>query len=248
MVKIWRVNNSSNILSLSRVSIGYGNVALMDKLELDLMAGEFCLLLGANGKGKSTLLKTISGYVPALHGEISVCGERVKNLGISELAKMVSFIPSTNFIPQNVTVKDLLEFARIPYLSSIGRINKKDKERIDQIVAQLGIGNWLTKSYMTLSDGQKQIVNIARSLVQETKLILLDEPTAHLDLENKSLVFKLLRSLTDEGKTIMCSTHDVYQGFEFATKFFVIDAKTEVQIWNKEECRSVNDLTVSMFG
>lgn len=224
-----------DILSIENLAVGYeGNIVLKD-VSVKSQEGKLIVLLGANGKGKSTLLKTLVGHLTAISGSVSIKGVNILKAKNIELAKQISFIPSTMTLTQEVMVVDLLRFARIPYLKGVQKIGKRDAEVINSVVNELDISSLLNVSYVSLSDGQKQMVNVARSLIQETSIITLDEPTAHLDIVNKQKLFGLLSKQADNGKLVICSTHDLHESFDFAHEFWIIDGAGDFKVLNNTE-------------
>lgn len=241
------MDKQQEILQLRNLTVGHGNKLLISSVNTSVVAGSFVLLLGANGVGKSTLLKTITGQLASITGEVVVNGKAISAIDVKAMSKIVSFLPGSLVVPNEVTVLDLLEFARIPYIGRMSRLSENDQKVIDRVVAELALQDWVHSFYMTLSDGEKQIVNIARCLIQETPIIILDEPTAHLDIINKRKVFQLLSELSEKGKLIICSSHDLYEAVDHATAFWVVTGKGQFKYISSNEKPDLEDLKAMLF-
>jgi iron complex transport system ATP-binding protein len=177
---------------------------LFETLNLTARLGEFICFMGRNGIGKSTLIRTLAGLHPSTSGTINFSGQAEHS------SKQVSVVLTDRVSAQNMTVYELLCFGRYPYLDWSIRLKEDDKRIIDSAVAAVKIQSLTGRKLYELSDGQLQMVMIARALAQDTPLMLLDEPTAHLDLNNRLEIMKLLRHLAHQtGKAIIASSHDL---------------------------------------
>ena len=235
------------ILQITNITLGYDFNVLCREINATVNPGSFVLFLGANGKGKSTLLRTIAGLQPPISGNIQVEDKIIEEYSIKDLAKKIAFLPSSHEMVEGILVIELLSFSRIPFKTWFQNTNNSDMEIIFKVAQQIGIMELLDQSYQTLSDGQKQKVNIARCLVQETPIILLDEPTAHLDIVNKIQIFELIRSLTKEGKTIICTTHDVRDASAYATHYWMIDNNNIFRTSSYDPKVTSDDLIAKLF-
>lgn len=235
------------LLEISNVSIGYNGRKLCKNINANVVAGNFVLFLGANGKGKSTLIRSIAGLQKQLAGTIKIVGTDIAEYPIKELAKQVSFLPSSNEMVDGINVIELLSFSRIPFKTWFQNTNAMDMKIITKVAQQTGILNILDQTFNTLSDGQKQKVNIARCLVQETPLILLDEPTAHLDIINKIQIFELIKELTKAGKTIICISHDIRDASAYANQFWMIDNGGKFRTIENSTNITAEDLIAKLF-
>lgn len=212
------------MLDIKNIAIGYNNIIVEGinyHCDFELIA-----LIGANGSGKTTLLKTLSGLNPILKGKIHINNKDITEMSNSEKAHYLSNIFTNEPINELLNVEDILTFGRIPYLSIGGKLKKEDHYIIKYYVDSLKLTPLLNKTYQTLSDGQKQQVMLARALIQKTPILLLDEPTAHLDIVNKRNVFDALKHIKEsEGKTIIVITHDIDLAIEFSDSIWLIDKK-----------------------
>jgi iron complex transport system ATP-binding protein len=209
-------NESNNIVLQSLdLSIGYahpGNPALVlaRNLNLSIHPGQVIGLLGPNGSGKSTLLRTLSGLQPAISGSVRVLGQTIRSNQVRQTARMLAVVLTDRIDVRNLTVAQLVSMGRYPYSDWFGRTNDQDSERIRMALEQVRMLGFANRYFNELSDGEQQRTLLAKALVQDTPLIILDEPTAHLDLPNRISIMRLLRRLADEtGKSILFSSHDL---------------------------------------
>lgn len=214
----------SIILKVESVSIGYPGKVLQSELSFTLQKGEVVGLIGRNGKGKSTLLRTIAGLLPALKGSIFLDGDDLTTMNNSQRAKRVSIVLTQRFQLGGIDVRTLIQMGRYPYSGGFGLQSNEDYTVTETIMMQLGISELAAKPLSELSDGEQQKVMIARALAQQTPLILMDEPTAFLDFVAKREIFQLLRQIADEQKiTILFSSHDLEMIREFSDRSITLD-------------------------
>ncbi|MBU0486732.1 MAG: ABC transporter ATP-binding protein [Bacteroidetes bacterium] len=191
-------------------------------------AGLVCLL-GRNGVGKSTLLRTIAGAQPLLSGEVLINGTSVRHLSPSVLAKSVSIVTASPPEIGHTRVAAIVETGRFPYINWMGNLDDSDREIISDALASCKADHLADRFFDQLSDGEKQKVMIARALAQNTPIILLDEPTAHLDAVNRFIIMDLLHSLAENHKkTILISTHDLDIALRKADLLLLIDESSAV--------------------
>ena len=198
-----------NALEVNKLSIGYpdkkGDKVIQSDINLSLKAGQIISLMGQNGVGKTTFIKTISGLLEKLSGEVLYNNIPLAQLSPQQLARELSVVLTEKPYSQNLSVLELIAIGRHPYSSWMGTLTDHDKEVIDWAITETHINYLANKKLYELSDGQLQKVMIARALAQETNIILLDEPAAHLDLYNKIEVMVLLRQIAQSGKAILIS-------------------------------------------
>lgn len=227
---------SSNkvILSTSNLSIGYQSkkekTTVADNLNIKLEKGKLVSLVGGNGIGKSTLLRTLTGIQKPLSGTVTLNGKEVHHYEPLALAKHLSLVLTEKLPSSNLTVFELIALGRQPYTNWLGKLSEEDLEKINQAIVLTHIEHLVNKKYYEISDGQFQIVLIARALAQNTPLIILDEPTTHLDLFHKVSVFKLLKKLSQEtNKCILFSTHDIDLAIQLSDEMIVMTENSVVQ-------------------
>lgn len=202
------------MIQLRDLEIGYRqrkqNNSVFSGLHAHFKAGELVGLMGNNGVGKSTLLKTITGTLPALSGEVVLNGKSINAYTASELAQQLSIVVTERIGGFNLTGWDVVASGRIPYINVFGKLSAEDNAIISHSLEQMGITALKDKFVDELSDGQRQKVMIAKSLAQQTPLIILDEPTAFLDYNSKHQLFKTLKELCEQQqKLIIVSSHDL---------------------------------------
>ncbi len=220
-------------LQADKLTIGYGR----DKVtfpEITFVAdeGEVIALLGVNGIGKSTLLRTISGLQNAVKGSISIGGKQLKGLTVHERAKLISIVSTERIFVDNISVKEFVTLGRMPYTGWLGNITEKDTKEVDRIITLMKIQPLRNKLFNEVSDGEKQKVLIARALCQHTPVIVLDEPTAFLDFRSKKEILELLSSIAQDLKTtVILSTHDIEISIEYCSKCWLMtEGKTFIEL------------------
>jgi iron complex transport system ATP-binding protein len=223
-----------NILSTTDLSIGYktkkATVTIAEKLHLNFQAGKLIALIGANGIGKSTLLRTITGIQKPLSGSVVLNGKNIMEYQALDLAQNLSVVLTEKLPPSNLTVFELVALGRQPYTNWIGTLSDTDIENVNTALSQTQISHLAAKKHYEISDGQLQKVLIARALAQDTPLIILDEPTTHLDLLHKVSLLKLLKKLTQETKKcILFSTHDIDLAIQLSDEMIIMTPETVVQ-------------------
>lgn len=213
-------------LKIENADIGYGKLTLIENVNMTLKKGEMILLMGNNGMGKTTLIKSILNQIPLLTGKILVDNQEHHQLKNQEIAKKIAVVFSSKNIPHHYTTKDLVSLGRFIHYPYYFELNQRDKALVHQIISALGLSEFEYISLQNLSDGNLQKAFIARALVQESPMIILDEPTAHLDESNKIMLYTLLRKLAKEnGKTILFSSHDWRLAKMFSDKIAYIKNK-----------------------
>lgn len=218
---------SKVILNTKNLDIGYtskkGTIVIKENINLALEAGKLITLIGGNGIGKSTLLKTITSIIPALSGEVYLSDKNINTFSPENLAQNLSIVTTEKLPASNLMVSELIALGRHPYTNWIGNLTENDFIHIEKAISLTNIKHLQNKKYSEISDGQLQKVMIARALAQDTPLIILDEPTTHLDLFHKVSVFKLLKQLANENnKCILFSTHDIDLAIQLSDEMIVM--------------------------
>ena len=216
-------------IQLIDLSIGYrikrGTTKMvMETLNATIFSGQLTCLIGANGVGKSTLLRTITAFQPVIGGKILLYGNDINSLSIKQMSKLVSVVLTDKPDVLNITVNELIGLGRSPYTGFWGTLSKHDQEVVENAMQMVGIVALKDSPIHSLSDGEKQKVMIAKALAQETPIIILDEPTAFLDYPSKVDVMQLLKRLAHElDKTIFLSTHDLELALQMADTIWLLD-------------------------
>lgn len=179
-------------------------------INAELCGGRLTSLIGSNGIGKSTLLRTLSAFQPPLAGDVLIQGKSLRRYTNKELSRLIGVVLTERPALQNMSVRELVGLGRSPYTGFWGKLTAADEEIVTEAIVNVGIENLQHRMIQTLSDGERQKVMIAKALAQQTPVIFLDEPTAFLDYPSKVEVMQLLHRLTRQsGKTIFLSTHDI---------------------------------------
>ena len=237
-------------IHIEKLSIGYPSKGDVKVVASDICAGinsgELTCLLGANGVGKSTLLRTLSAFQPKLSGEIRIQGKEIGSYMDKQLSKVISVVLTEKCDIRNMTSVELIGLGRSPYTGFWGTLSKEDKEVVDHAINLVGISHLAHRMVHTLSDGERQKVMIAKALSQETPVIFLDEPTAFLDFPSKVEMMQLLHQLSRQtDKTIFLSTHDLELALQIADKIWLMDKANGVTIGTPEDLSL--DGTLSSF-
>lgn len=199
-----------SLLSFEQVRFGYNPKThpVVDSLDLTLKRDCITAILGPNGAGKTTLLFLALGWLKPWAGRISLSGKALEKYSRRALGQQIALIPQSEYIPFEYSVMEYVLLGRSPYLPPLGMPSRVDEELAYQALEKVGITNLLDHSMLGISGGERQLVLAARALAQEPKLLLLDEPTSHLDLSNKYRLVQILKSLREHGTTILMTTHE----------------------------------------
>lgn len=224
------MNKSDTILSTQNLTVGYKDKGVLSSLNLSLKQGKLTCLLGPNGSGKSTLIRTITAIQKVLQGNVELEGKEITSISSKELAKKISLVLTDRVTPGNLTGYGLVSLGRFPYTSWMGSLSNSDKELIHWAMEVTGTLQFADRHIGELSDGEKQKIMIARALVQDTNIIILDEPTAHLDSPNRIEIFHLLQNLSSEtNKTILISTHEIDMAIEHSDDMWLVMPDKTIQ-------------------
>ena len=218
---------ATETIILKELSIGYhtknGTRVVAEGINAAIQSGELTCLLGANGVGKSTLLRTLSAFQPALFGEIIIRSQEISTYTDKELSRLIGVVLTEKPDIRNMTVRELVALGRSPYTGFWGTLHDADWQVVDEAINAVRISKLRERMVHTLSDGERQKVMIAKALAQQTPVIFLDEPTAFLDFPSKVEMMQLLRRLAkEEQKTIFLSTHDFELALQVADKLWLM--------------------------
>lgn len=231
---------SKETIRIENLTIGYPGKSdvkvVAQGINASIFSGELTCLLGANGVGKSTLLRTLSAFQPKLAGNIQILGRELSTYTDKQLSRLISVVLTEKPDIRNMTVDELVGLGRSPYTGFWGTLQKEDKEIVDRSIELVGITTLKGRMIQTLSDGERQKVMIAKALAQETPVIYLDEPTAFLDYPSKVEMMQLLHQLSRQtDKTIFLSTHDLELALQIADKVWLMDKQKGVSIGTPED-------------
>lgn len=224
------------------LAIGYKNKVLSHNINVSIARGQVIGLVGQNGVGKSTLIRTICGLQPQLKGQVLIDGKEAFEQNARSIATKISVVLTGKPDSLNLSVIELITLGRHPYSGWLGSLSNEDKEQIEEAINMMEINYLAEKKLFELSDGQLQKVMIARALAQDTDIIILDEPTSHLDLKNKIEVLKLLKKIASVGKGVLISTHEIQLSAKVCDLFWCMDFGKEMLIGKPESIISTGEL------
>lgn len=241
------MNTHSPAITLHDVTTGYhsrgGNIEITRHIDARLLTSELTCLLGPNGAGKSTLLKTLAAFIPPLYGEITIGDRPLRDYSEGKLARTIGVVLTERPSLNNMTVRELVSLGRSPYTGFWGKYTREDREIVDRALQLTGITEFASRQIQTLSDGERQKVMIAKSLAQQTPIILLDEPTAFLDYPSKVDIMQLLQRMAhEEGKAVFLSTHDLELALQISDKIWLIDKTNGLLIGTPEDLSLNGDM------
>jgi len=218
-----------SILTAQTLTIGYSKKGKTDsiqsELNLELRTGELVCLIGPNGCGKSTLMRTLAGLQKALFGKTYINNKNIDNISLLDKAQLISLVLTDRVEIENATVKDIVSFGRHPYSSWWGNTSDEDDELVNEAIEMVHLEHKRDHYINELSDGERQRVMIAKALAQETTIIMLDEPTAHLDLPNRVEIMLLLHKLAHKtGKAVLLSTHELDLALQAADRIWLMSS------------------------
>lgn len=198
------------MLSLDRVGAGYGKKIVLSGVSLEIKEGEIVCLIGPNGSGKSTVLKTIVRELKAVEGSLTLLDRNFSRMKGSEIAREISMVMTERIHPQLMTCREVISTGRYPYTGRLGILSEEDRSKVEEAISMVGAENIADCDFNEISDGQKQRIMVARAICQDTKIIVLDEPTSYLDMFHKIDLLKIIRRLArGKNKTIIMSLHEL---------------------------------------
>ncbi|MBQ7180362.1 MAG: ABC transporter ATP-binding protein [Bacteroidaceae bacterium] len=237
--------SKENVIELANLTTGYGQHVVTSHIHAVLQPGQLISLLGPNGVGKSTLLRTLGAFQPPLGGEIRVGGQPVSQMSSTQLSRIIGVVLTERPDIQNMTVRDMVSMGRSPYTGFWGRLTTDDEALVDEAMQQTGVTQLADRMINTLSDGERQKVMIAKALAQHTPIILLDEPTAFLDFPSKVEMMRLLGRLAHQmQKIIFLSTHDVEMALQLSDSLWLM---TKEGITTGSPAQLAQDGTIGRF-
>jgi ABC-type cobalamin/Fe3+-siderophores transport system ATPase subunit len=217
-------------LSVQQLSVRFDKKTVLNDLSFQLPTGQFTALIGPNGCGKTTLLRTLAGLLAPNTGQVSLDNQSIDRLSAASLAKQLAFLPQIQPIPEGVQVRDLVAYGRSPYTGLFGRLSEHDWQIVDQMLAKTGTAELSDQAVSELSGGQRQRVWLAMILAQDTPYLLLDEPTTYMDINHQVELMRLIHQLTQEGKTIIAVLHDINQAARYCDHLIALhDGKIHQQ-------------------
>lgn len=217
------------LLQLDQVVLGYRHPPLLSNINLSLEKGKIYCLLGGNGCGKSTLLRTIAGVLPPLAGEVRLAGRSLSRWSVQARAKRIAWVPQQHLSPFAYSALEMVMMGGSTGVGLFASPGRALRQRALETLAMLGMGELATRSYPTLSGGERQLVLLARALVQQPELMLLDEPAASLDFGHQIALLEKVRELKNSGMTLLMATHHPLHARAVADSVICITPQGETQ-------------------
>jgi iron complex transport system ATP-binding protein len=204
------------VLELNNISCGYNKMPIYEEINFTVHPGSIVCIMGRNGIGKTTLLKTILGSLNILNGSITLNGKDILSYSNKERAQQIGYVPQSHVPPFPYSVRDVVVMGRTPHLSIFSVPGDSDYSQADEILKKIGIEYLKEKIYTEISGGERQLVIIARALIQNPKILIMDEPTASLDYGNQIKIINTIKALAKEKISVIMTTHHPEQAFECA--------------------------------
>ncbi len=203
-------------VTVTNLSFSYGERAVLDGISFDVQQGTLVSVLGPNGVGKSTLFRCMLGILSRYTGDIVIDGQTVRGMDARALSRRIAYIPQSHYPAFNYTVLDMVLMGASSHVSAFSSPGKKERDAALAALEKMGIADFAARDYMRISGGERQLVLIARALAQQSRILMMDEPTANLDFGNQMRVLESIRSLTHDGYTVIQSTHNPEQSYLFS--------------------------------
>ncbi len=216
---------SARLLCATDVAHAFGPNRVLDGVSLELLGGRLSILVGPNGSGKTTLVRILAGVLKPVAGSVELAGRDIAALPRRAVARALAVVPQETAVPFPYRARELVAMGRAPHLGPLGRESARDRELVAASLAQLGLEHLADRAFPTLSGGEKQRVLLARAIAQETNTLLLDEPTAHMDLGHRMQTFEWLRRWVreDASRGAALVTHDLVFAARYADELILLD-------------------------
>ncbi len=234
-------------MKIDKLKAGYRKKIIINEFSLEIDRGEIISLIGPNGGGKSTLLKSISGQINPLSGCVFIGKEDIRNISLKKLSKKMSIITTERVRTQHMTCRDVVISGRLPYSDSFGLFNDTDQKAADKAMELMKISKLSEDSYEELSDGQKQRALIARAICQEPEYMIMDEPTSYLDIRYKLELIDVLRKLSSVGMTIIASLHEPQLALRISDRLLLVHEDGNIQVSTPDEVIQT-ELIKNLYG
>ncbi|MEO0128432.1 MAG: ABC transporter ATP-binding protein [candidate division WOR-3 bacterium] len=210
------------VIELSNVSFSYNTKNVLQNISLTIENGEFTGIIGPNGAGKSTILRIMAGILKKFSGSIHIMGRDIKTIRQKELARIIGFVPQETHFQHNYSVEDIISMGRYPYLEPFQHFKKDDIEAVEWAIEKSNLTKLRNRLVNSISSGERQMVVICRALAQKPQILLLDEPTSHLDILHQVRIMDLLKDLNQNGITVVIVNHDLNLSSQFCRKLILL--------------------------
>jgi len=240
------------MLDVSDLVFGYSDEDTLKGVNITIKPGEFVALMGPNGSGKTTMMRCINKILKIKSGSVKIDEEDILRLKMEDIAKICTTVPADTPLDFALTVRDFVSLGRAPYVNTLWWETDEDEKIVDQAMWDLGITRYENRRLHELSSGERARVLLAKGVVQTPKLMLVDEPSAHLDIKYKVQVMEILRDLTNKGLTVLIASHDINLLTRFCDKIMllskgrIIDYGLPKDVVTKESIREVFDIEVEL--
>ncbi|MEO0094830.1 MAG: ABC transporter ATP-binding protein [candidate division WOR-3 bacterium] len=209
-------------VELSNVNFAYNQKSVLREIALKIGEGEFVGIIGPNGAGKSTILRIMARILTRFTGNVYVMGRNIKVIKQKEFARIVAFVPQETHFQHNYSIEDIVNMGRYPYLEPFQYFKKEDIQAVEWAIKQTGLSEFRKRLINSISSGERQMVVIARALAQNPQILLLDEPTSHLDIQHQTKIMGLLEMLNKNGMTVVLVNHDLNLASQFCKKLILL--------------------------
>ncbi|WP_296859122.1 ABC transporter ATP-binding protein [uncultured Methanobrevibacter sp.] len=233
---------NTDLLEIKNISFNYDDEKIFSNISFSIKKGEVLCILGPNGTGKTTLIKCLNGLYNIESGEILIHGENIKNLSFKEISRYIGYIPQSHIPSFPFKVFDVVLMGRAPYLNLTDSPKKEDKKIALDALKTLGIEDLKDRDYTNLSGGERQLVFLARVLCQEPDVLILDEPTSHLDFGNQIKFLEIIDILAKKGLSIIMSSHFPDHAFLSSTKVAIMKDKSFIDFGTPDDVVTENNL------
>ncbi|MCM1314609.1 MAG: ABC transporter ATP-binding protein [Alistipes senegalensis] len=225
-----------NVLNTEKLSVGYGKKIVAGNITFEIRHGEILTLIGANGSGKSTILKSILMQIKKLSGNVYIENKDIDKMKLPELAKKISAVMTERISPELMTCGDVVESGRYPYTNNLGILSAEDREKVREAMALVGVEDLAFTAFSQVSDGQRQRIMLARAICQDTEILILDEPTSFLDVRHKIELLNILQKLVREKNlSVIMSLHELDLAQKISDKIICINNHTAERAGTPEE-------------
>jgi ABC-type cobalamin/Fe3+-siderophores transport system ATPase subunit/Zn-finger protein len=222
-------------MKLSSVWAGYNRKIVVGDVSVDIADGEIITLIGPNGGGKSTLIKSISGSLKLIGGAVFIGDEDISALSAKEISKSMSVVTTERVKPQLMTCRDVVLSGRLPYTGGFGLYGDEDRKEADKALELMNIGHLSERTFLSMSDGQKQRTLIARAICQSPRYLVMDEPTSYMDIKHRLELMKVIKELAEKGITIVMSLHELELALEVSDRLLLVYDDGHVQVESPED-------------